>query len=883
MDLNVNGATHTVDDRHETTPLLWVLRDVLGLHAVKFGCGSGFCAACTVWVDGKATKSCQTAARRVVGKAVHTADAAEGPQMDALRSTWYRNNVIQCGYCQLGQLLAAGALLAQNPTPDDAAIDRTMNGNLCRCGTYPRIRSSIHEAAATLREGGAIDLVPRDDDRPLPVFDQSDPIGAYINIGSDGTVNVACSQFEMGQGTHTGLAAIVADELDADVAQVRVVHAGNASGRYDNPILGGGVQQTGDSTSTIVYWTRYRQVAAALRTQLVRSAARRWRVTESEISVSKGVVSDPSGRQAGFAELTGHPELGPSPADAVPKDNAEYRVIGDPTLRRVDSPAKIWGTARFAIDVEWPGLLTALVVHPPKFGAIVASVASDEARAMPGVVDIIEISNGVAVVAETFFDASNAARKLSVEWNIDGAETRGSEELRAEHLRLAAEAKETAVARDEGDVEDAMAKAARVIERITDTPYAAHAPLEPINAACRVREDGVLEVRVGTQSGDFARLAAAEASGLPEDRIDIQIAYAGGGFGLRMIMQDSPVSEAVEIAKSLGWKHAIKVLSSRTEEFRNGNFQPMTAVRTKVGLDDEGAIVAWDHRVVSQSISASLPVVGKTLYHDHLDIMQIVGAIDMPYSVPNHRVEAVDFMTAIPVTTWRSIGTYQNTFAIETMMDEIAQALHEDPVALRRRLLPGHPRARAVLDLAAERCGWDRPLGDGRARGFALSFGFRTYSAQVVEISLDDRGRLVVERITLVVDPGTLITPDLAKAQMEGGLVFGLSAALGAQITLREGEVVQQNFDGYPVLRFQGTPDMDIHFAPSGDAPGGLGEVAVPTVAPALANALAALRGERITTLPISKYIKVSPTAGRRNPPKPLAGTSTPAKEISHA
>ncbi|WP_328842694.1 molybdopterin cofactor-binding domain-containing protein [Streptomyces sp. NBC_00258] len=863
MKLDVNGELHDVDDRHAKTPLLWVLRDVLGVRSVKFGCGGGFCAACTVLVDGKAVKACQQLAGRVQGKVV-TAQAAAGAEADAVRDAWYRKNVVQCGYCQPGQICAATALLSADPEPDDLAIDKAMTGNLCRCGTYPRIRAAIHEAADTLKAGRRPAPVPTGDTGGEPVFDVTDPIGAYVTIDPDGTVHVASSQLEMGQGVHTALTTILAEELDVEPASVHVVTVTDTSGRYDNPILGGGLQSTGSSTSLIMFWQRYRQIAAVLRQRLKNAAALRWTVQAEEIEVSAGVLSHPDGHRATVGELAAEAALLPAPLDAQPKQADEYRQVGRDGGPRVDSPGKIWGTAAYTIDVEWPGVLTALVVHPPLFGATLASVEDDAAREMPGVVDVVTISNGVAVVAETFFDAVKGAAALVLEWDNTGAETRGTDQLREEHLQLAREGSGAAVAKSEGDVEAALAAAHTVVESVVDVPYLAHAPMEPHNAACRMREDGVLEVRAGTQSGDVARMVAADVTGLPDDRIEVQTALAGGGFGLRLGAAPSPVSEAVEITQALGFKHPVKVQSSRTEEFKSGQFRPMAAVRVRAGLDATGAITAWDHRVVAQAVAESLPVTGKALFQNGVDILQVVGAIDHPYAFGDQRVEMIHFPTAIPVATWRSIGMVQNVLAIETVLDEIAERLDRDPLELRRDLLVSSPRTLAVLNLAAERSDWFTPLPAGRARGVAVSSGFGTHSALVVEISTDARDQIHLDRIVLVADPGTVVNPDMVRAQLEGGALFGLSAALSGRITLKDGNVVQQNFDGYPIMRMAGTPDIDIHLVPSGDAPGGIGEVAVPTVAPALVNAIASLRGERIRSLPVSTSTKISPTGGIR-------------------
>ena len=380
MKLVVNGADVEVDDRHEKTPLLWVLRDVLGLQGTKFGCGAGFCAACTVLIDGRNTKSCQTATERVVGKDVTTVEGASGPVVDAVRDAWHRSNVVQCGYCQPGQTLAAVSLLESDAAPDDAKIDEWMSGNLCRCGTYPRIRAAIHKAAGTLAAGddpGQLVAAPDPEVHRLTPDEMADPVHPYIRIREDGTIVAYSSQIEMGQGIHTGLATIVAEELDAEFDSVRVVNASNGGGPpkdvYGNPDSGGIFQYTGASTSTKGFWIRYRLVAAQARARLAAAAAELWGVPAEEVVFERGVVHHPSGKRATFGELAARAEQLPIPDGVQPKNLSDYALIGGARLR-VDSVPKILGTTRFTIDVSVPGMLSAVVLHPPRFGARVASV-----------------------------------------------------------------------------------------------------------------------------------------------------------------------------------------------------------------------------------------------------------------------------------------------------------------------------------------------------------------------------------------------------------------------------------------------------------------------------------------------------------------------------
>src|SRR4051794_4332869 len=424
MRLLVNGAGVEVDDRHERTPLLWVLRDVLGLHGTKFGCGAGFCAACTVLIDGRNMKSCQTTAAQAVGKHVTTVEGASGPVVDAVRDAWHRANVVQCGYCQPGQTLAAVALLESDPAPSDDAVDAWMSGNLCRCGTYPRIRTAIHEAAGTLAAGAdpePLVATPDLEMRRLTLAELADPVHPYIRIREDGTIVAYSSQIEMGQGIHTGLATIVAEELDADFAAVRVVNAANGGGPprdvYGNPDAGGALQITGASNSTKGFWARYRVVAAQARARLAAAAAELWDVPADEVEFERGVVRHASGKEATFAQLAARAEQLPVPDGVQPKAPSDYRLIGGEGRLRVDSVPKILGATRFPTDASVPGMRTAVVLHPPRFGARAVSVDDQAALAEPGVTAVVPIEDGVAVVGDTVADAQRGLRALTVEWD----------------------------------------------------------------------------------------------------------------------------------------------------------------------------------------------------------------------------------------------------------------------------------------------------------------------------------------------------------------------------------------------------------------------------------------------------------------------------------
>jgi isoquinoline 1-oxidoreductase beta subunit len=865
MKLVVNGADFEVDDRHAKTPLLWVLRDVLGLHGTKFGCGAGFCAACTVLIDGRNQKSCQTATERAAGKAVMTVEGASGPVVDAVRDAWHQRNVVQCGYCQPGQTLAAVSLLESDPSPDDAKIDEWMSGNLCRCGTYPRIRAAIHEAAATLAAGtdpGSLTAPPEPEVHRLTPEEAADPVHPYVRVREDGTIVVFCTQIEMGQGIHTGFATLVAEELDADFDSVRVVNAANGAGPngdvYGNPDIGGAFQLTGASNSMKGSFLRYRQAGARARARLVAAAAEAWQVPVTEVEVERGVLSHASGRRASFGELAARAERLPVPEDVRLKDPSEFKLIGREGRLRVDAPGKILGQIGFTIDVSVPGMVTAVVLHPPRFGATAASIDDQAALAEPGVIAVVPIEEGVAVVGETVADAQRGLRALNVSWDDSGAERRSSAELLAEHIRLLESGEKAVISRDDGDVEQALAGAEATIDAVYTLPYLAHAAMEPNNAACRMREDGTLEVWASTESPEYTRMAASEAAGIEKDQVEVHVTFAGGSFGLHSTSTHDPTTEAVHVAQALDWKHAVKVQSLREEDFKTGRYRAMAVHRVRAGADAAGRLTAVHHEMVAEPTSVNMPYVRDVLFTGGVDFMTVTGVADGPYAFPNFRLASTNFASGVPIMVWRSVGNSHTEFARESAIDELATTAGRDPVDLRRELLADNPRTLRALELAAERGGWGSPLPEGRARGITCS-SFLSHSANVTEISLDDRERVHIDRIVFALDCGITINPDLIRAQVEGGLLFGLSAAAWGEVLLGDGgEIVTQNFDRYPIMRMRSVPSIEVHLIDSTEPPTGVGEVSVPSAAPALTNAIAALTGTRVRQLPINNTVKIA-------------------------
>jgi isoquinoline 1-oxidoreductase beta subunit len=590
----------------------------------------------------------------------------------------------------------------------------------------------------------------------------------------------------------------------------------------------------------------------------VAAAAEAWKVPADDVEVENGVLRHASGRQATFAEFAAQAEQLPVPEGVQPKDAADYKLIGRDGRLRVDAVPKILGITQYTIDQSLPGMLTAVVLHPPRFGAAVASLDDQAALAEAGVTAVVPIDEGVAVVAETVADAQRGLRALVVEWDDTHAERRSTAELLAEHLRLLESGEKAVTARDDGDVDQALADAASTVEATYTLPYLAHAPMEPNNAACRMREDGVLEVWVASEAPEYVKMNASSIAGIDKEQVEVHITFAGGSFGLHSSAEREPPPAGPPTARALDWKHPIKVQSLREEEFKVGRYRAMVVHRVRVGADADGHLTAWHQQIVAEPTSVNLPFVRDVMFTNGVDFFTTTGAVDPPYAVANFRLESTNFESRIPTMVWRSVGNSHTEFARESAIDELAIATGRDPVEFRRELLADSPRTLRALELAAEHADWGSPLAEGRARGITSS-GFLGHSAQVTEVSLDERGRVHVDRIVFALDCGRNVNPDLIRAQIEGGLLWGLSAAAWGEVVLGEGgDIVTQNFDTYPVMRMRSVPRMEVHLIESTEPPSGVGEVSVPSVAPALANAIAALTGTRIRQLPFSKTIKIA-------------------------
>ncbi len=669
---------------------------------------------------------------------------------------------------------------------------------------------------------------------------------AFVRIGTDDSVTVICKHLEMGQGTYTGLPTLVAEELDAAWDQVRAEGAPADAERYNN-LFWGSAQGTGGSTAIANSFEQMRKAGAAAREMLVSAAAERWQVPAAEISIRDGLLSHPAGHQARFGALAEAAAGKPVPTEVRLKDPSQFRLIGNPEIRRKDGLGKTNGSARFTQDLSLPGMLTALVAHPIRFGARVASFDASAAKVVPGVVEVVQIPSGVAVLARDFWSARLGREALRVQWDESAAMSEGSDEILARYRDLARTPGSTA--RNDGDAETALTGAARVIEAEFTVPYLAHAAMEPIDCVIEPLASGV-RVYNGEQSQTADQAAVAGVLGLKPGQVQIEMLFAGGSFGRRANPASDYLVEAAHCFKAAGGKVPVKLQWTREDDMRAGWYRPLFLHRIRAGLDADGRPVAWDQHIVGQSIAAGTAF-EPMLVKDGVDQTSVEGAANLPYAIPNLRVDLHSPKLPVPIQWWRSVGSTHTAFAGECLIDELAAAAGQDPVAYRLGLLGDHPRHAAVLRLAAEKSGWGEPLGPGRARGVAVHESFGSYVAQVAEVTVRKGGRFRVDRVVIAVDCGIAVNPDVIRAQMEGGMGFGLSAALTGEIRIERGAPVQSNFHDYTVLRIDQMPAVEVHIVPSAEPPTGVGEPATPVIAPAVANALFAATGQRLRALPL--------------------------------
>lgn len=669
---------------------------------------------------------------------------------------------------------------------------------------------------------------------------------AFVRVGADDVVTVIVKHIEFGQGTFTGLPTLVADEMDADWNQLAVEGAPADPARYHN-LNWGQSQGTGGSSSMNNAYMQMRRAGRTARAMLVAAAARAWQVAPGEVSVSAGVVRHAgSGRAAGFGELADAAAREPMPKNVVLKTPQEFVYIGR-DVPRTDRVAKSTGTAVYTQDFSLPGMLTALVAHPPRYGARPATVDDRAALALDGVRRVVTLPTSVAVVADSFWQASRGRDALAITWDDADAWRGSTDELTQDYRQLARSP--GMEARNDGDIEAALANATTVLEAGYECPYLAHAAMEPMNAVAQF-DGGRLRMWYGVQSQSTDLRNLGRTFGLAREDIELNMLYAGGSFGRRAHGGSDYVLEAARIAQAMGDATPVKLVWTREDDMRAGAYRPLNVHRLRGGLDGDGRIVAWDHVIVGQSILAGTPFRSIT---DRIDETCIEGAADLPYTIDNLRVTAHQPEVPVPVLWWRSVGHTHTAFSTEIFLDELAAAAGRDPLALRLELLPEDPRRRRVLETAAAAAGWGEPLPAGRGRGIAVHYCFKTWVAEVAEVSVADDGSFTVDRVVVAVDCGLAVNPAIVRAQMSGGVGYALSAVHGGAVTIVDGIVQEDNFDRYPVLRNGQMPDVEVHIVPSQEAPTGVGEPAVPPLAPAVSNAIFAASGVRLRALPFTR------------------------------
>ena len=664
---------------------------------------------------------------------------------------------------------------------------------------------------------------------------------AFIRIDGDGRIVLTMPYVEMGQGTYTSIPMLIAEELEVDLNQVRLEHAPPNPKLYGNPLLGG-EQATGNSNAIRAAWQPLRQAGAIARAMLVSAAAKRWNVDPASCRAQSGEVQHaPTGRRIKFGELTADAARMPVPESVALKRPEDFKLIGTPA-KRLDAPAKVNGTAVYGIDVRPPGVKIATLAQSPVFGGRVKRVDDAAAKAVKGVQQIVRLDDAVAVVADHMGAAKKGLAALVIEWD-DGPHARlGTQDI-ADALEKAT-LNAGAVAQNIGDVANAMASAVTRVEATYQVPFLAHATMEPMNCTVHVRNDGC-EVWVGSQVMARAQAAAAEVAGLPLDKVVVHNHLIGGGFGRRL--ETDGVARAVEIAKQVDGP--VKVVWTREEDIQHDMYRPAWFDRLSAGLNAKGMPVAWDHRFAGSSVIARW---APPLFNNGLDRDTTDGAIDLTYALPSMHVEYVRVEPpGIPTAFWRSVGPSHNVFVTESFIDELAAAAKQDAVAYRLALLDKTPRAKAVLALAAEKAGWGQPMSERVGRGVSLQHVFATYMAQVAEVEVGKNGAVRVRRVVCAVDCGAVVNPDTVRAQIQSAIVFGVTAALYGEITLKNGRVEQTNFDTYQILRMNEAPVVEVHIVQSSEAPGGMGEAGTSAIVPAVTNAIFAATGKRLRKLPI--------------------------------
>lgn len=668
---------------------------------------------------------------------------------------------------------------------------------------------------------------------------------AFLRIGADDSITVLLAHSEMGQGVWTTLPMLIADELDADWNQVRVEHA-PAAPAYIHTAYG--IQITGGSSTTWSEFERYRQAGALTRALLMQAAAKQWNVPVDSLRTENGAVFNGQ-KKLRYGQLVETASKLPTPTSVTLKKPEQWKFIGKAT-KRLDGAEKINGSAKFGQDVQFDGLKIAMVARAPVFGTKLKSVDDAAALKVPGVIKVVKVPTGVAVIADHYWAAKQGREALKLEWDLAGHDKPDSAALVKQYQALAQQPGVQAA--KAGDVASASKQAKHTVNVEYVLPYLSHAPMEPLNCAVKISDHGC-EIWTGTQMQTTDQAAAAKILGLKPEQVNIHTQFLGGGFGRRANPRADFVSEAVEVAKAAGLP--VKTVWSREDDIKGGFYRPMFVHRASVALDKQGKPLAWQHTLVGQSIIKGTPFEG-VMIKDGIDATSVEGVADSPYvkGTAHHHVQLHSVPSDVPVLWWRSVGHSHSGFVMESLIDELAHASKQDPLAYRRQLLKDHPRHLAALNLAADKASWGKPLPAGVFRGIAVHESFSSYVAEVAEVSVT-KGEVKVHRVVVAIDCGLAVNPDGVKAQMESCVAFALGAALSSEISFKEGQVVQSNFHDYQVLRMKDMPKVEVHIVPSTEKMGGVGEPGVPPLAPAVANAVFAATGKRLRRLPIGDQL----------------------------
>ena len=675
-----------------------------------------------------------------------------------------------------------------------------------------------------------------------PSSAESVTMNTFLRIDPDNSTHVILSKVEMGQGIWTTLPMLIAEELDCDWNTIRVAHRALGKGddfKTENIFT----LSTGGSDSTRSEFDRFRMAGATARTLLVAAAAKKMSVQPEMCRTEKGFVIA-GDRRLSYGEVAWEASQLPVPEVKL-RDPSSWKYIGKSQIR-LDNGEKINGKAKYGLDIQFPGLLTALVARSPVMGGKVKTFDATNAKAIPGVRDVVQIPTGIAVVADHFWAAKQGRDALVIEWDRDTDASLDTVKLLSDY-RAASRTNGT-VSQQKGDVANALKESVKTVDLEFVLPYLAHAPMEPVNCTVKIEADRCI-IWTGTQSALLHQAEAAEFLGLKPDQVEFNVPYLGGSFGRRGTFDSDWVIEAVRIAKATG--KAVKLVWTREEDITGGYYRPLYLHRVSIGIDQHGFPIAWHHRIVGQSLFVNTPL-EEFIVKNGIDYSSVGGVHGSPYleSVPDHKVELHTTTVNIAVLAWRAVGNTHTAFVMETLIDELAAMSSKDPVEYRRAMLKNHPRHLAALNLAVEKSGWNEPLPGDRYRGVAIHAAMGSYVCDVIEISVKDKD-IRVHRVVCAIDCGLAVNPDGVRAQMEGSIIYALTAALYGEITLENGKVKQRNFDGYRMMRIKEAPVIEVHIVTGDNPMGGAGEPGVPPVAPALTNALFAATGKRIRRLPV--------------------------------